>query len=74
MFSIKVEHHIDKVDLFWLIENKHSKIRDLIKTCFAHEMDYGQYLGKLEIDDFFLYLLDKNNEVVSKVSIESDSN
>lgn len=74
MFSIQVEHHIDKVDLFWLIENKYSRIRDLIKTCFAHEMDYGQYLGKLEIDDFFLYLLDKNNEIVSKVSIESDSN
>lgn len=64
-----MEHQIDKVDLFWNIENKDKSIRHLIKTCPAHEMDYGVYLGKLEVNDNFLYLLGKNNEVVSKVSI-----
>lgn len=68
-FSIQVEHQIDKVDLFWNIENKDKSIRHLIQTCPAHKMDYGAYLGKLEVNDNFLYLLGKNNEVVSKVSI-----
>ena len=68
-FPFKLEHQIDKVDLFWNIENKDKSIRYLIQTCSAHEMDYGAYLGKLEVNDNFLYLLGKNNEVVSKVSI-----
>lgn len=68
-FSIQVEHQINKVDLFWNIENKDKSIRHLIQTCPAHEMDYGAYLGKLEVNDNFLYLLGKNNEAVSKVSI-----
>ena len=69
IFSIQVEHQLDKVDLFWKIEQKDKRIRQLIQSCAAHEMDYGAKLGKLEAKSNFLYLLDKENEVVSKISV-----
>ena len=68
-YSIRVEHQLDKVDLFWKIEHKDKSIRQLIQSCPAHEMDYGAKLGKLEAKGKFLYLLDKENEVVSKISV-----
>ena len=68
-YSIQVEHQLDKVDLFWKIELKDKSIRQLIQSCPAHEMDYGAKLGKLEAKGNFLYLLDKENEVVSKISV-----
>ena len=68
-YSIQVEHQLDKVDLFWKIEHKDKRIRQLIQSCAAHEMDYGAKLGKLEAKSNFLYLLDKENEVVSKISV-----
>ena len=68
-YSIQVEHQLDKVDLFWKIEQKDKRIRQLIQSCAAHEMDYGAKLGKLEAKSNFLYLLDKENEVVSKISV-----
>ena len=68
-YSIQVEHQLDKVDLFWKIEHKDKSIRQLIQSCPAHEMDYGTKLGKLETKENFLYLLDKQNEVVSKISV-----
>ena len=69
IFSIQVEHQLDKVDLFWKIEQKDKRIRQLIQSCPAHEMDYGAKLGKLETKGNFLYLLDKQNEVVSRISV-----
>ena len=69
IFSIQVEHQLDKVDLFWKIEQKDKSIRQLIQSYPAHEMDYGAKLGKLEAKGNFLYLLDKENEVVSKISV-----
>lgn len=69
IFSIQVEHQLDKVDLFWKIEHKDKSIRQLIQSYPAHEMDYGAKLGKLEAKGNFLYLLDKENEVVSKISV-----
>lgn len=68
-YSIQVEHQLDKVDLFWEIEHKDKNIRQLIQSCPAHEMDYGAKLGKLEAKGNFLYLLDKENEIVSKISV-----
>jgi len=68
-YSIQVEHQLDKVDLFWKIEHKDKSIRQLIQSCSAHEMDYGAKLGRLEAKGNFLYLLDKENEVVSKISV-----
>ena len=68
-YSIQVEHQLDKVDLFWKIEHKDKSIRKLIQSCPAHEMDYGAKLGKLETKGNFLYLLDKQNEVVSRISV-----
>ena len=70
IFSIQVEHQLDKVDLFWKIEHKDKSIRQLIQSCPAHEMDYGAKLGKLETKGNFLYLFDKQNEVVSKLEFE----
>jgi len=70
-YSIQVEHQLDKVDLFWKIELKDKSIRQLIQSCPAHEMDYGAKLGKLEAKGNFLYLLDKENEVVSKLELET---
>ena len=70
-YSIQVEHQLDKVDLFWKIEHKDKSIRQLIQSCPAHEMDYGAKLGKLEAKGNFLYLLDKENEVVSKLELET---
>lgn len=64
-----MDHQLDKVDLFWKIEHKDKSIRQLIQSCLAHEMDYGAKLGKLEAKGNFLYLLDKENEVVSKISV-----
>ena len=69
IFSIQVEHQLDKVDLFWKIEHKDKSIRQLIQSYPAHEMDYGAKLGRLEAKGNFLYLLDKENEVVSKISV-----
>ena len=69
-YSIQVEHQLDKVDLFWKIEYKDKSIRQLIQSCPAHEMDYGAKLGKLETKGNFLYLFDKQNEVVSKLEFE----
>lgn len=69
-YSIQVEHQLDKVDLFWKIEHKDKSIRQLIQSCPAHEMDYGAKLGKLETKGNFLYLFDKQNEVVSKLEFE----
>ena len=43
----------------------------MIQSCPAHEMDYGAKLGKLEAKGNFLYLLDKQNEVVSKLEFEN---
>ena len=54
---------------FWKIEHKDKSIRQLIQSCPAHEMDYGAKLGKLETKGDFLYLLDKQNEVVSRISV-----
>lgn len=71
IFSIQVEHQLDKVDLFWKIEQKDKSIRQLIQSYPAHEMDYGAKLGKLEAKGNFLYLLDKENEVVSKLELET---
>jgi hypothetical protein len=71
IYSIQVEHQLDKVDLFWKIEHKDKSIRQLIQSCPAHEMDYGAKLGKLETKGNFLYLLDKQNEVVSKLEFET---
>ena len=68
-YSIQVEHQLDKVELFWKIEHKDKSIRQLIQSCPAHEMDYGAKLGKLETKGDFLYLLDKQNEVVSRISV-----
>ena len=68
-YSIQVEHQLDKVDLFWKIEHKDKSIRQLIQSCPTHEMDYGAKLGRLETKGNFLYLLDKENEVVSKISV-----
>ena len=68
-YSIQVEHQLDKVDLFWRIEHKDKSIRQLIQSCPAHEMDYGAKLGRLESKGNFLYLLDKQNEVVSRISV-----
>ena len=68
-YSIQVGHHLDKVDLFWKIEHKDKSIRQLIQSCPAHEMNYGAKLGKLETRGNFLYLLDKQNEIVSKISV-----
>ena len=68
-YSIQVEHQLDKVDLFWKIEHKDKSIRQLIQSCPAHEMDYGAKLGRLESKGNFLYLLDKENEVVSRISV-----
>ena len=68
-YSIQVEHQLDKVDLFWKIEHKGKSIRQLIQSCPPHEMDYGAKLGKLETKGNFLYLLDKQNEVVSRISV-----
>ena len=68
-YSIQVEHQLDKVDLFWKIEHNDKSIRQLIQSCPAHEMDYGAKLGKLEIKGNFLYLLDQQNEVVSRISV-----
>ena len=68
-YSIQVEHQLDKVDLFWKIEHKDKSIRQLIQSCPAHEMDYGAKLGKLETKGNFLYLLDQQNEVVSRISV-----
>ena len=68
-YSIQVEHQLDKVDLFWKIEHKDKSIRQLIQSCPAHEMDYGAKLGRLETKGDFLYLLDKQNEVVSRISV-----
>ena len=68
-YSIQVEHQLDKVDLFWKIEHKDKSIRQLIQSCPAHEMDYGAKLGRLESKGNFLYLLDKQNEVVSRISV-----
>ena len=70
-YSIQVEHQLDKVDLFWKIEHKDKSIRQLIQSCPAHEMDYGGKLGRLEAKGNFLYLLDKENEVVSKLELET---
>ena len=70
-YSIQVEHQLDKVNLFWKIEHKDKSIRQLIQSCPAHEMDYGAKLGKLETKGNFLYLLDKENEVVSKLELET---
>ena len=70
-YSIQVEHQLDKVDLFWKIEHKDKSIRQLSQSCPAHEMDYGEKLGKLEAKGNFLYLLDKENEVVSKLELET---
>ena len=58
-----------KVDLFWKIEHKDKSIRQLIQSCPAHEMDYGAKLGKLETKGNFLYLLNKDTEVVSRISV-----
>ena len=69
-YSIQVEHQLDKVDLFWKIAHKDKSIRQLIQSCPAHEMDYGAKLGKLETKGNFLYLFDKQNEVVSKLEFE----
>ncbi|MFR9120354.1 MAG: hypothetical protein ACLVJN_06950 [Streptococcus parasanguinis] len=55
--------------MFWKIEHKDKSIRQLIQSYPAHEMDYGAKLGKLEAKGNFLYLLDKENEVVSKISV-----
>ena len=68
-YSIQVEHQLDKVDLFWKIEHKDKSIRQLIQSYPAHEMDYGAKLGRLEVKGNFLYLLDKQNEVVSRISV-----
>jgi hypothetical protein len=70
-YSIQVEHQLDKVDLFWKIEHKDKSIRQLIQSCPAHEMDYGAKLGRLESKGNFLYLLDKENEVVSKLEFKN---
>ena len=70
-YSIQVEHQLDKVDLFWKIEHKGKSIRQLIQSCPAHEMDYGAKLGRLETKGNFLYLLDKQNEVVSKLEFKN---
>lgn len=40
-YSIQVDHQLDKVDLFWKIEQKDESIRQLIQSYPAHEMDYG---------------------------------
>lgn len=69
IFSIQVEHQLDKVDLFWKIGHKDKSIRQLIQSYPAHEMDYGAKLGRLETKGNFLYLLDKQNEIVSKISV-----
>lgn len=69
IFSIQVEHQLDKVDLFWKIKHKDKSIRQLIQSYPAHEMDYGAKLGRLEAKGNFLYLLDKENEVVSEISV-----
>ena len=69
IFSIQVEHQLDKVDLFWKIEHKDKSIRQLIQSYPAHEMDYGAKLARLEVKSNFLYLLDKQNEIVSKISV-----
>ena len=69
IFSIQVEHQLDKVELFWKIEHKDKSIRQLIQSCPAHEMDYGAKLGKLETKGNFLYLLNKDTEVVSRISV-----
>ena len=69
IYSIQVEHQLDKVDLFWKIEHKDKSIRQLIQSCPAHEMDYGAKLGRLEAKGNFLHLFDKQNEVVSRIFV-----